>query len=140
MGTTRIIRRYSELITLPTFKERFDYLNLIGIVGRDVWGAERYLNQAFYKSGPWKDVRQEVILRDLACDLGVKDRDIYTRLIVHHMTPITVEDIETMSKYLLDPEYLICSTLSTHNAIHYGDYTQTINNYVERRPGDTKLW
>lgn len=140
MGTKRIIRRHSELILLPTFKERFDYLNLLGKVGQDVWGAERYLNQSFYKSKPWLEVRQEVIIRDLACDLGIENREIYARLIVHHMTPITVEDIETMSKYLLDPEYLICTTLSTHNALHYGDFTQTINNYVERTPGDTKLW
>lgn len=140
MNSKRIIKRHSELILLPTYKERFEYLNLLGRVGNDIWGAERYLNQAFYKSKEWQEARQETIIRDQACDLGIRDREIYTKLIVHHMTPITIEDIESMSKYLLDPEYLICTTLATHNALHYGDFSQTLHNYVERTSGDTKLW
>lgn len=136
----RIIRRHSELIRIKTFDERFEYLNLCGKVGLDVWGAERYLNQSFYKSDLWREAREKVIIRDQACDLGIAGRDITDKLIVHHMTPITLEDIEELSPYLLDPEYLICTTLITHNALHYGNISQTRSDYIERRPGDTKLW
>ena len=137
---TRIIRKYSELKKLRTFEERFNYLNLTGKVGLSIWGAERYLNQGFYSSKQWKDVRHQVIVRDQACDLGITSREIYDKLIIHHMTPITIDDIETQSPYLLDPEFLICTQLVTHNALHYGDLSRTPQEYVERRPGDTKLW
>ena len=140
MKTSRIIRTYTQLMRLKTFDERFEYLNLLGKVGVDVWGAERYINQSFYKSKAWRDVRHEVIVRDCACDLGIKDREIYDRIIIHHMTPITIEDLENGSPYLLDPEYLICTSHTTHNALHYGDISQTPREYIERRPGDTKLW
>lgn len=138
--STRIIRKYSELKRLKTFEERFEYLNLLGKVGHNIWGSERYINQSFYKSKAWKEVRHKVIVRDEACDLGVSDREIYDKLIVHHMTPLTLEDIETGSPYLLDPEYLICTQLVTHNALHYGNISMTANIYKERMPGDTKLW
>lgn len=140
MTSTRIIRSYSQLKRLKTFEERFKYLNLIGKVGHDIWGAERYINQSFYKSKQWRDIRHEVIVRDQACDLGIDNREIYDKIIIHHMTPITLEDIETDSPYLLDPEYLICTQLVTHNALHYGDISKTQQEYKERRPGDTKLW
>lgn len=136
----RIIRSYRKLKQLKTFEERFDYLNLTGKVGHDIWGAERYINQSFYKSKAWRDVRHEVIVRDRGCDLGIEGREIHDKLIVHHMTPITLEDIERCSPYLLDPEYLICTILATHNALHYGDISLTPCEFVPRSPGDTKLW
>ena len=138
--TTRIIRCYSELITLPTFEERFAYLQLNGQVGRDTFGFDRYLNQVFYRSQRWKRIRNEVIIRDNGCDLGVEGYDIHERIIIHHMNPITLADIESESEYLLNPEYLICTIHNTHNALHYGDESLIIKAPVERRPNDTCPW
>lgn len=135
---TRIIRQYSELIQLPTFKERFDYLNLTGKVGASIWGAERYLNQSFYRSRQWAIARRDVIARDLGYDLGLEDYPIFDSIYVHHMTPITIEDISDGSPYLLDPRYLISTSLATHNDIHYGTYKS--REIVERRPNDHILW
>lgn len=135
------IRRYSELITLPTFEERFRYLQLKGSVGRDTFGFDRYLNQLFYQRNPkWKAAREFVILRDNGCDLGIEDREIHGRILVHHMNPITIKDLEEESEFLLDPEYLISTVHNTHNAIHYGDEDLLIKNPVERRPNDTCPW
>ena len=135
------IRRYSELITLPTFEERFRYLQLKGSVGRDTFGCDRYLNQLFYQRNPkWKAVREFVILRDNGCDLGIEDREIHGRILVHHMNPITIKDLEEESEFLLDPEYIISTVHNTHNAIHYGDEDLLIKNPVERRPNDTCPW
>ena len=117
-----IIRTYSELITLPTFEERYRYLKLDGVVGKDTFGFDRYLNQTFYqRDKEWQRIRDYVIIRDNGCDLGIDGRDIRGKILVHHMNPITQEDILRRSKYLLDPEYLICTLKSTHDAIHYGD-------------------
>lgn len=135
-----MIRTYSELITIPTFIDRFEYLCLNGRVGEDTFGYERYLNQKFYKSPEWLAVRDEVILRDFGCDLGIEGREIYGRIIVHHMNPITPDDIRNRSKFLLDPEYLISTSHMTHEAISYGDQSLLIQDPIERTRNDTCPW
>jgi hypothetical protein len=133
-------RTYSELIRIDTFEERFRYLSLQGQVGVDTFGFDRYLNQTFYASREWKRIRQQVIARDEGCDMAVPGFEIYDRIYVHHMNPMTPEDIKHGNDDILNPEYLICVTHKTHNAIHYGDERQLPRQFVERRPGDTKLW
>lgn len=140
MKNTKIIRRYSELSTLLTFEERFDYLKLDGIVGEETFGFDRYFNQRFYRSQRWKSVRDHVIIRDNGCDLGIEGFEIHGRIIIHHMNPITMEDILNESPYLFDPEFLICVTHNTHNAIHYSDEKLLVTGPVERRPNDTCPW
>lgn len=135
-----IIRTYSELITIPTFEERFQYLKLNGFVGEETFGFDRYLNQNFYRSKEWRRIRDQIIVRDSGCDLGMLDREIYGNIIIHHMNPITVDDIHRVSDYLTNPEYLICTTLRTHNAIHYGDESLLITAPIERQPNDTSPW
>ena len=135
-----IIRTYSELITLPTFEERFRYLQLNGQVGIDTFGFDRYMNQAFYKSREWKDVRDYVIVRDNGCDLGVEGYEIHGRILIHHMNPILPKDIQLSTDFLLDPEYLISTVLNTHNAIHYGDENLIIKAHIERTKNDTCPW
>ncbi len=134
------IRTYSELSKLPTFKQRFNYLNLNGIVGEDTFGFERYLNQRFYQSEEWKRIRREVIFRDNGCDLGLDGYQLNRGIVIHHMNPITKLDIVDASEFLLNPEYLICTSFSTHNAIHYGDEDSLIKDPVTRRPNDTCPW
>lgn len=135
------IRTYTQLMKLKTFKERFEYLKLSGVVGQDTFGYDRYLNQQFYKSKAWKRIRDQVIIRDNGCDLGIEDRDINSRIYVHHMNPITKSDILNMTDMLLDPEYLICVSKNTHDAIHYGDEQLLYTNHlVERTPNDTCPW
>lgn len=135
------IRTYSELSSLLTFEERFDYLNLNGIVGIDTFGFDRHMNQDFYKSKEWKRVRDIVILRDSGCDLGVLDRPIYDRVMIHHMNPITVNDIVEATEFLLNPEYLICVSSITHNALHYGDKSFMEKEKVPSRfMNDTCPW
>ena len=117
-----IIRTYSELMTLDTFEDRFLYLKLDGSIGQDTFGFDRYLNQLFYRSPEWKQIRKFIITRDMGCDLAILDHEIINQqIIIHHMNPLTKEDIINKSDYLLNPEYLICTTKRTHNAIHYGD-------------------
>lgn len=135
-----IIRTYSELITIPTFEERFRYLKLDGVIGKETFGFDRYLNQIFYKSDEWKAIRRHVILRDNGCDLGVEGRDIYGRILIHHMNPITKEDILNRSGLLLNPEYLICTVKNTHDAIHYGDESLLMKDPIKRRKNDTCPW
>lgn len=134
------IRTYSELIMLPTFMERYNYLKLGGKVGEATFGFDRYLNQKFYNSKEWKKIRDEVIIRDAACDLGIPDREINSRIIIHHMNPITKEDILNQTEFLLNPEYMICTLKRTHDAIHYGDESLLFNGLVERKPYDTCPW
>lgn len=134
------IRCYSELVTLPTFEERFNYLKLNGHVGVDTFGFDRYLNQVFYRSAEWKAIRNHVILRDLGCDLGVAGYEIPSRALIHHMNPITLEAIEKRDKDLLNPEFLITTTHNTHNAIHYSDETQLVTGPIIRKPNDTCPW
>ena len=140
MSIDRELRTYSELITLPTFEERFRYLRLKGSVGVDTFGFDRYLNQKFYRSAEWRRVRDQVIVRDGGCDLGMEDRVIYDKILIHHMNPITEKDILYMTDTLMDPEYLICVTHRTHNAIHYGDEDLLITAPVIRTPYDTCPW
>ena len=134
------IKTYSELTILPTFEERYAYLRLGGRVGEETFGFDRYLNQVFYKTPEWLEVRDFVIIRDNGCDLGIEGRKIQGRILVHHMNPITKEDILRRSKYLLDPEYLISTVKNTHDAIHYGDASLLIQMPAERRPNDTCPW
>ena len=134
------IRSYSELITIPTFEERFRYLKLDGRVGEETFGFDRYLNQIFYKSNEWLRVRDLVIVRDNGCDLGIEGREIYGRILIHHMNPITIDDITRRSKYILDPEYLITTVKNTHDAIHYGDESLLIKGPIERSKYDTCPW
>ena len=134
------IRTYSELITLPTFEERFRYLQLSGKIGDETFGFDRYLNQRLYRSQKWMSIRDQIIIRDNGCDLGVEGHDIYGKIIVHHMNPITLKDIEKESEFLFDPEYLICVTHNTHNAIHYGDESLLISAPIERTKNDTCPW
>lgn len=140
MVMTMTIRTYSELITIPTFEERYKYLKIGGKVGEETFGFERYLNQEFYKSTEWKSIRRQVIVRDLGCDLGIEGREIHGKIIVHHMNPITIDDIVSASDFLLNPEYLICTLKSTHDAIHYGDESLLIKAPVERMKNDTCPW
>lgn len=137
-----MIRTYSELSRITSFEDRFHYLQLRGSVGEATFGFERYLNQQFYRSRQWKLIRNEVIARDEARDLGVPTFEIYEarNVIVHHMNPMRVEDLESGEDHVLDPEYLISTTLRTHNAIHYGDASLLAKPLVERKPGDTRLW
>lgn len=134
------IRTYSELIQLPTFEERYQYLRLGGRVGEETFGFDRYLNQIFYKSKEWLALRDEIIVRDNGCDLGIEGRDIHERILIHHMNPISKEDILNRSDFLLNPEYLICTIKNTHDAIHYGDEGLLITIPRERSRYDTCPW
>ena len=133
-------RSYSGLSQIDGFKARYDYLRLRGSVGRATFAYDRFINQKFYASREWKDVRHHVIIRDDGCDLGVEGFNIVDKIIIHHMNPIVVEDINSRSSLILDPEYLICTTSKTHNAIHFGDESQLLVLPKARTPGDTKLW
>ena len=135
-----MIRTFSELSQLTSFLDRFRYLQLRGEVGRSTFGFDRYLNQNFYRSTQWKHVRNHVIARDQGCDLAFPDHEIHDRIYIHHMNPMRVEDIVHGNEDILEPEFLISTTHRTHNAIHYGDESLLPKPFVERRPGDTKLW
>lgn len=134
------IRSYSELSKLKTFDERFDYLVLKGLVGKETFGFDRYLNQIFYKLPEWLSARNEVIVRDNGCDLGIEGYEIHGMILVHHMNPITEDDIKNRSSIVLDPEYLISTTLLTHNAVHYGKKENVIREPIQRMKNDTCPW
>ena len=134
------IKCYSELMLLPTFQARYKYLRLNGEVGKETFGFDRYMNQFFYRSPEWRRVRDFVINRDEGCDLGIPGREIFGRIVIHHMNPIRPEDIRNRSDLLLDPEYLITTIHDTHLAIHYGDEHLLLQEPVERRPNDTCPW
>lgn len=134
------IRTYSELRRLETFEERFDYLSLKGVVGQDTFGFDRWINQSFYKSREWQDVRSYVIVRDNGCDLGIIGYEIHAHLLVHHMNPMMAEDIEHGKSWIIDPDFLITTSHQTHNAIHYGGERLLPRGPIVRQPGDTKLW
>lgn len=125
---------------LYTFEERFQYLKLHGTVGESIFGFARYVNQSFYTSSKWRSVRDQVIIRDNGCDLGIPDRIIGHRIQVHHINPVTLEQLENDDPVLFDLNNLICTDPMTHKAIHYGDESLLIEDYKPRRPGDTKLW
>ena len=134
------IRCYSKLITIPSFEVRFRYLKLDGVVGKSTFGSERYLNQILYSSPEWKRLRNHIILRDNGCDLGMDGYDIYGRIIIHHLEPITVEDVVSGNPRVFDPENLVCVSHATHNAIHYGDENLIIGVPAERTKNDTCPW
>ena len=136
----KIIRTYSELIQLKTFEERFEYLKLDGIVGRETFGFDRYLNQMFYSSIEWKRFRRDIILRDNGCDLAMPGLDIVGKIFIHHLNPITKEDILNRTEYLMNPEFVICSSKLTHDAIHYGDSDLLPKGPIERKRNDTCPW
>lgn len=136
------MRTYSELIKIPTFEERFKYLELDGRVGIETFGFDRYLNQKFYRSSEWKRIRNYVITRDNGCDLAIPEREIPNgiRIIVHHINPISIEDITDKKEWIFDPEFLICTIKRTHDAIHYSDESILYSEPIERTPNDTTLW
>lgn len=134
------IRTYSQLIRLPTFEDRFEYLKLKGSVGKDTFGHDRYLNQVFYSSMEWRRLRDEIIIRDNGCDLGIEGRQIGGKVYIHHLNPLGTNDILTHSEYLVNPEYLICVSFETHNAIHYGDINLLPRDPIERKRNDTCPW
>lgn len=135
------MRSYDELINLPSFAERLEYLKLDNSIGEETFGFDRYLNQVFYKSKDWQKVRREVILRDSACDLGIEGRELYGKVLIHHINPINPKDISNRNfSKLLDPNNLICVSQTTHNAIHYGDISTAIMDPIERKPNDTSPW
>lgn len=136
-----MIRTYQHLLALPTFEERFQYLRLAGKVGKETFGFDRYFNQKFYRSTEWKQIRNFVIARDQGCDLAIFDRQIFGRVYVHHMNPISLDDIKDATEYILNPDYLVCVSKETHDAIHYGDGSLLMaTKPLDRTPGDTKLW
>ena len=135
-----MIRTYSELCKLKSFEDRYNYLRLHGQVCKETFGFDRYLNQIIYKLPEWKSVRDKVIVRDCGCDLGIEGHEIGEKILVHHMNPITMDDIISHNKDIFNPEYLICVSHQTHNAIHYGDESQLISGTVERSPNDTCPW
>lgn len=136
----KTLRRYSELRRLETFEERYEYLKLDGVVGASTFGFDRWINQEFYRSYEWKCVRNEVITRDGGCDLGIEGYEIHHNLLIHHMNPVSAHDIQHGSEWVLDPNFLITTSLKTHNAIHYGNASLLPRGPVTRRSGDTKLW
>ncbi len=133
-------RRYQELRRLTTFEERYDYLELYGVVGKQTFGFDRWVNQRFYTSPEWNGVRQRVILRDDGCDLGVIGYELATNLLVHHMNPLTPDDLKNREEWILDPDFLITTSKRTHNAIHYGDRSLLPQPVIDRVAGDTRLW
>lgn len=135
-----MIRTYHELIQLPSFRERYEYLRIGGLVGNDTFGFDRYLNQKFYHSPEWKQIRRDVIIRDEGRDLAMEGYEIQNGVYIHHMNPIGKDDLQNATELLLNPDYLVCVSFRTHQAIHYGDTSLLPQLPVERRPGDTKLW
>lgn len=133
-------RSYIELSRLDTFEERFDYLNLKGRVGESTFGFDRWINQSFYRSPEWRRARDHVIVRDQGCDLGIPGYEIYKGLLVHHMNPVALRDIQHGEDWIIDPNFLITTSLVTHNAIHYGDESLLPRGPVVRKAGDTTLW
>ena len=135
-----MIRSYSDLAKLKTFEERFQYLRLNGSVGKETFGFDRVLNQRFYTSQIWRSMRDRVIIRDSGCDLGAEGHTIYGKVLIHHMNPVSLDDIMKQSDFLLNPEYLILTCHATHNAIHYGDENLLVTAPLERKPNDTCPW
>lgn len=135
-----VLRKYSELKRLKTFEERYEYLRIGGLIGESTFGFERYLNQQLYTSQRWRLLRNEIIIRDNGCDLGIEGRDIYDKIIIHHMNPLTRDQMKEPDESMFDPDFLICVSQTTHNAIHYGDRSLLKKDYVPRRPNDTCPW
>lgn len=135
-----MIKSYNELISLPTFEERFIYSKLNGVVGESIFGFNRYVNQAFYSSREWRSIRSKVIIRDDGCDLAIPDRPILSKIYIHHLNPVTIDQLENEDSRIFDLDNLICVSYDTHLAIHYGDISMLPTDVIERKPGDTTLW
>lgn len=135
-----IIKCYTELKRLRTFEERYQYLKLDGVVGASTFGFDRYLNQMLYTSKRWKKTRDDIIVRDEACDLGIEGYEIHSRIFIHHMNPILIDDFDLDNDEFYNPEFLICTAFSTHNAIHFGDENQLPRMPIERKRNDTCPW
>lgn len=140
MSSQKIIRTYSDLVKLGTFVERYQYLKLHGVVGGDTFGFDRYLNQVLYRSKEWRDLRHRIIVRDNGCDMALEGWDICGPVTVHHMNPLTVKDVDERNPDIFEPEFLVCVSHNTHNAIHYGDESLLPKEPIERRAGDTCPW
>lgn len=140
MKTMTNIKTYSELIILPTFIERFNYLKIGGQVGEQTFGYDRYLNQILYRTPEWKRFRRDIIVRDMGCDLACDDREIVGKVIVHHLNPLLIDDVVNLSPKIFDPENVVCCSLDTHNAIHYGDTSLLMKEPVVRTKNDTCPW
>lgn len=140
MSSQKIIRTYSDLVKLGTFVERYQYLKLHGVIGVDTFGFDRYLNQVLYRSKEWRDLRHRIIVRDNGCDMALEGWDICGPVTVHHMNPLTVKDVDERNPDIFDPEFLVCVSHNTHNAIHYGDESLLPKEPIERRAGDTCPW
>lgn len=138
--TMRTIKTYSEMLSLPTFIERFEYLKIGGQVGDATFGYDRYLNQILYRTPEWKRFRRDIIIRDMGCDLACDDREIVGKIIVHHINPLTIEDVYNLDPKIFDPENVVCVSLDTHNAIHYGDQSLLMKDPVVRTKNDTCPW
>ena len=136
----KMIKTYNEMIKLPTFEERFEYLKLGGYVGKETFGFDRYLNQVLYRSYEWKQIRNQIILRDKGCDLAVEGREIFDKILVHHINPITLEDINNRNPEIFNPNNLVTVSFNTHQAIHFSSADILVKDPVERKPGDTNLW
>lgn len=139
MGEKKFLT-YSELSRLQTFEERFEYAKLGGVIGESTFGFDRYLNQALYRSPEWRRLRNQIIIRDNGCDLGVDGMSIGKYIIVHHLNPLTIEDLDERNEDIFNPEYLVCVSRNTHNAIHFGDESLLPKGPIERRPNDTCPW
>lgn len=137
---TMMIRTYTQIQKIPDFIGRYNYLKLQGIIGEDTFGFDRYVNQVLYTSQRWRKIRDDVIIRDQAFDLGIPGRDIYSNIYVHHMNPITKKQILEQHDFVFNPEYLICTSFGTHNAIHFGNADSLPKLPIDRQPGDTNLW
>lgn len=135
-----MIKTYSEVIKMNDFQDRFEYLKLKGVVGKETFAFDRWLNQKFYSGPTWRRLRDEIIIRDDGCDLAMPDRKIHGKIFIHHINPVNVDDIVERSEYLLNPDFLICCSKRTHDAIHYGDASLLVLDPVERKPGDTIPW
>lgn len=140
MSKTKTIRTYTELKRFRSWDERFNYLKLFGSVGRSTFGLDRYLNQRFYTSREWRNLRSFIVTRDLGCDLAIQGLEILDRIYIHHMNPIEVEDFENDDAEMLNPEFLVCCSYKTHNAIHFGNSPSKSSLPIERKPGDTCPW
>lgn len=138
--TTRTIKTYSEMLSLPTFIERFEYLRIGGQVGDATFGYDRYLNQILYRTPEWKRFRRDIIIRDMGFDLACDDREIVGKILVHHINPLTIDDVSNLDPKIFDPENVVCVSLDTHNAIHYGDESLLMKEPVVRTKNDTCPW
>ena len=133
-------KSYLELIHIPTFQERYEYLKIGGRIGEETFGFDRHLNQTLYRSSEWKRFRRQIIIRDKGCDLGCEGYELYDKILIHHINQITIDDVLNRASCIFDPNNVICTSLNTHNAIHYGDSELLVTEPIERTKNDTCPW